>query len=125
MSFDLTTPFGAIELASLSDQPIAEANKMLLVVGARVANTGMKWVDDKRQSLGDQWGTAPARIEPVIGKLTLRGLKRAQAVRLQPLDVRGQPWGDARAFAIEGDAWTIDLTGEPGTPWYVIEVVQG
>ncbi len=124
MNFTLTTPFGALQLASLDDRPIAEAGRMLLVAGARVANTGMKWVDDKRQSLGDQWGTAPARLEPVTGKLVLRGLKQAREVRLQPLDVRGQPWGDPRPFVAEGDAWSVSLTGEPGTPWYVIQAVR-
>ena len=67
MECDWSTPFAAIQLASLEDRPIAEAGRLLLVTGARVANTGMKWLDETRRSLGEDWGAAPTRIEPVTG----------------------------------------------------------
>lgn len=125
LALDLTTPFAAVQLASLEERPIAEARRMLLVTGACVANTGMRWEDETRQSLGESWGAPPTRIEPVTGKLTLRGLRGATGVRLQALDARGQPLGEARAFVPEGADWSIALTGEPATPWYVVEVARG
>ncbi len=95
---------------------------MLLVAGARVANTGMKWLDDTRHSLGDEWGKAPTRIEPVSGTLILHDLRKANEVILKPLDNCGQPMGEGKPFTQEDDAWRIALSGEQVTLWYLIEV---
>ncbi len=120
-----SNPFAAIQLASLEDRPIAEAGRLLLVTGARVANTGMKWLDETRRSLGEEWGAAPTRIEPVTGSLVLHGIRGATALQLQPLDASGQPLGPARSFAKGGTGWTVTLAGDPATPWYVIEIQRG
>jgi hypothetical protein len=122
LASELITPFAAIQLASLDDVPLADAQRMLLVVGARVANTGMKWSDDARHSLGDQWGTSPTRIEPVKGTLDLRGLTGARRVLLQPLDERGQPAQEAKALSLSGDAWTVALDDQTATLWFLITV---
>ncbi len=119
---ELTTPFAAVQLASLDGAPLARAKRMLLVVGARVANTGMTWIDDSRQSLGDQWGVAPTRIEPVAGTLALRDLRGARGVTVQPLDERGQPAQEAKALSLAGGAWTAVLDGQPATLWYLVSV---
>ena len=122
ITFDLETPFAAIQLVSLDENPISEARRMLLVTGARVANTGMKWLDDTRHSMGDQWGKAPTRIEPVSGALILHNLQKADAVILRPLDNRGQLMGEGKAFTKDGDTWRVELSDELATLWYVIEV---
>jgi hypothetical protein len=121
MTLDLGTPFAAVQLVSLDENPISEARRMLLVTGARMANTGMKWLDDTRHSLGDQWGEAPTRIEPVLGTLALRGLQKADAVILKVLDNRGQPIGEGQQFTQENGDWLIALSDEPATLWYLIE----
>jgi hypothetical protein len=121
LEVELETPFAAITLSSLDERPIATTDRLLLSAAARVANTGMRWTDETRQSLGEQWGAPPIRIEPVVATITLRGLGAAGAL-LQPLDGRGQPWGASQPFANVDGALRIDLTGEPATPWYVIEV---
>ncbi|MBC7235068.1 MAG: hypothetical protein H5T69_04450 [Chloroflexi bacterium] len=122
MELELETPFAAVQLASLDGQDIARSERMLLSTGARVANTGMRWADETRQSLSDQWGTAPIRIEPVVATVTLRGLAGAKAVWLQPLDGCGQPMGEPRAFAAADEGFAIRLEGEPATPWYLVRV---
>ena len=124
LTFDLETPFGAVQLASLEAAPIAQARRLLLVTGARVANTGMRWKDSSRQSLGAQWGGAPIRIEPVTGRLTLRGLEGARAVTLYPLDPCGQPAPEGKPLQAAGDGWTVTLDGRPATAWYLIEVTR-
>jgi hypothetical protein len=122
----LETPFAAVQLASLDGEPIARAARLLLVTGARVANTGMRWLDDSRQSLGDNWGRAPTRIEPVAGAIALRGLEGAQRVALQPLDGCGQPMGEAQPFERQveegAEHWGFALRGEPPTLWYLVAV---
>ena len=121
MTLDLTTPFAAVQLVSLDEKPIPESERMLLVTGARVATTDMKWLDDTRHSLGDQWGKAPTRIEPVSGTIVLHNLMGARSVVLQPLDGQGQPTGEARQFVADGDDWSVVLSGDSGTVWYVVE----
>jgi hypothetical protein len=126
MGLELETPFAAVQLISLDGVPISQAGRLLLVTGARVANTGMRWLDDSRQSLGDGWGEAPTRIEPVVGTLSLGGLEAARRVVLEPLDGCGQPTGGVQPFerqAAEGrEWWEFSLTGDPPTPWYLIAV---
>ena len=119
---DLSTPFAAVQLASLDEADIARSERLLLVAGARIANTGMRWIDERRQSLGIHWGQAPIRLEPVTGTLTLQDLQDAKSVALQPLDSAGQPQGTALPFSRAGDAFTIELTGVPATPWYLVEI---
>ena len=92
-AFESQTPFCAVTLSSLDPKPIAASARLLLTAGARVANTGMEW-NEKRTSLTN-WGKAPARIEVVRGTVTFKGLKKAQAVTLQPLDVAGAAQGQA------------------------------
>ncbi len=121
MTFDLETPFAAVQLISLDENPISEAGRMLLVTGARVANTGMKWLDDTRHSLGEQWGEAPTRVEPVSGTLILRNLQKADKVILKPLDNCGQPVGKGMPFTQEDGAWRIALSDEMATLWYLVE----
>ena len=124
MTVDLETPFAAVQLVSLDAGPVAHAERMLLVTAARVANTGMAWQDDTRRSLGEQWGEAPTRIEPVTATLSLNGLTSATAVTLVPLDGAGQPTLGEMPFQPEGHTWRIRLTGKPGTVWYVVEVIR-
>jgi len=105
-------------------EPIARAQRLLLVAGARVANTGLRWKDDSRTSVGDQWGHAPARIEPVTGRLELCGLEGATGLTLYPLDPRGQPSAEGRPFLTEGDIWKITLDGKDATLWYLIKAAR-
>ena len=122
MNFDSETPFVTVQLISLDDKPIAESEKMLLVTGSRVANTNMKWMDDTRHSLADQWGKGPTRFEPVSGALVLRELGDAREIILKPLDTRGQPVGVEKHFQKDGYGWKIDIGDETATIWYLIEV---
>ena len=124
LALALETSFAAVMLTSVDDEPIAAASRLLLSATARVANTGMRWADKDRTTLGEQWGDSPIRIEPVIAALTLRGLENAARVSLQPLDGRGQPLGDSRLFHETGEGFSVELNGEPGTPWYLITVTR-
>jgi hypothetical protein len=121
LAADLRTPFASIQLHSLDGEPIASSERMLLVAAGRVANTGMVWKGEDRQSLEGGFGNAPARIEPVDAGIELRGLNAAGTIALIPLDVRGQPTGTALPFSRKGERWTIDLPVDAGTIWYLVE----
>jgi hypothetical protein len=121
LSVDLETSFAAVTVSSLDGRPLDQSARLLLVTAARVANTGMQWIDARRQSLGEQWGKAPTRIEPVKAMISLRSLG-GRAVHVQPLDVYGQPAGEPAALAINGE--TCELALPMGTPtlWYQLTV---
>ena len=116
-----TTPFCALTLSSLDDQPIAEAGRLLLTATAQVANTGMRW-NAERKSL-DAWGTPPARIEVVQGTVVLKDLASATAVKVEPLDGVGQLLGPAQDLRRSDQGWEVPLGTWP-TTWYLITVAR-
>ena len=104
---EIQTPFCALTLGSLDNQPVSSARKLLLTVTARAANSGMMW-NAKRTSL-ETWGTAPTRIEPVQGRIILTGLDQAREVRAQPLDGAGHPLGPSLALNRTSEGWVLAL----------------
>ena len=120
--FSTSVPFSALMVLSTSEAPISKADELLVSVAARVANTGMKWTDSTRQSLGDDWGGAPTRAEMVTGKLSLSDLTDAAAVWLYPLDERGQPTKGKRPFTLWGNEWTVALEESDASLWYLVRV---
>jgi len=116
---EMRTPFTALTLGALDAQPIATAQRLLLTVGSRTMNSGMTW-NEQRTSL-ENWGNAPARLEPLAGKVLLQGLKKAKAVVAQPLDGDGAPLGAVVPLARAGNEWKLDL-GQRTTVWYVLTI---
>ncbi|HEX4039411.1 MAG TPA: hypothetical protein VHX37_15235 [Acidobacteriaceae bacterium] len=119
LSAHIDNTFASLLLSSLDNQPIADSAKLLLVAGGRVENTGQQW-----NAVGTaltSWGASPTLIDQVRGTITLRALKRARAVLLQPIDGAGQPEGPAIPATRKGDDWILSL-GNPITTWYQITV---
>jgi hypothetical protein len=118
---ELATPFAAVQLVSLTGDPLSKSDHLLLVATARVANTGMVWQDDERRSLGGEMGYAPTRIEPVTGTLVFRDLSDdVRRLAVAPLDGCGQPMSDP--WVLDAAPFELVLTGEPATLWYDIRV---
>lgn len=118
-SASVANPFCAIVLVSLDGRSIAQSSRLLLTAGSRVANTGMEWNSSHTGVV--KWGGAPTLIEPVTGRIDLRGLDSATAVLAQPLDGAGHPLGPPLSAVRAGAAWQIHL-GDPATTWYTITV---
>jgi hypothetical protein len=119
LSADIANPFSAILLTSLDAQPIAQSSHLLLVAGARTVNSGMVW--NSAHTALEQWGSSPTLIEPVTGRISLRGLNGATAVLVQPLDGAGHLLGQPISATQAGDAWQITL-GTPATTWYSVTI---
>ncbi len=93
--------------------------RALLTATAYTQNTGMVWKDAARTSVGTKWGTAPSLVEPVPA--TVAFAPAAGAVRLYPLDARGQRSGPA----VEAAAGASLTLGPPHrTLWYEVEFVR-
>lgn len=119
LSAAVENEFCSIILASLDGRAISRSKRLLLAATARSANSGMIW-NEKRTTLAD-WGSAPTVIEPVKGKIALRGLEPSQGVETIPLDGGGKPLGDSVSVrAVKGDI-TLPV-GEQATTWYLIRI---
>jgi len=119
LSADLNNSFATVLLTSLDGKPLSRSDRMLLTVGSRVANTGMKW-NDAHTRLQNAGGF-PTLIEPVAGTVTLRNLDPAAEVRVTALDGAGKPIGDVIDAKKLADAWVFPV-GVPVTTWYVVSV---
>lgn len=119
LSVDVQSRFCTVMINSLESEPISRASRILLTIGSRVENTGMRW-DWRRARLTD-WGGSPTLIETVIGYVTLRGLERAKTVTAQPLDGSGRPMGPPISATKSDDGWRIPI-GNPVTTWYEVTV---
>jgi len=119
LSVESQTPFCAITLSALDNQPIARSGQLLLTATARVANSNMEW-NVKRNSLV-KWGDAPTRLEPVAATCVLAGLENARQVLAQPLNGAGLA-GAKTETAKTGDQWALKL-GAPTTS-YLISILR-
>jgi len=111
--------FCTLQLSSMDEQPIASSSKLLLIAGGPVENSGQIW-----NSAGTDvtsFGGSPTLVEPVKGTVTLRGIKGAHSVLLQPIDGAGQPLGQAQRAQKSGADWKLSL-GFVTTTWYEIIV---
>jgi hypothetical protein len=121
LSAEVQNRFCTIAITSLELEPISRASKLLLTLGSRVENEGMRW-NDRRSNLSE-WGGSPTLIEPVVGRITLRKLDRAKSVSAQPLDGSGQHLGTAIRAEKGAEGWEIPL-GKPVTTWYEVTVTH-
>lgn len=119
LSVDLTNDFASVVLTSLDDKPISQSSRMLLSAASHVGNTGMKW-NAERSKLIDQGGP-PTLIEPVAGKVTLRGLSGATAVSALALDGAGHALGEAISAVKTEQDWKFPI-GVAVTTWYIVSV---
>jgi hypothetical protein len=119
LSAQIENRFATLVLTSMDGRPLSVSSRMLLTAGSRVANTGMKW-NEAHTRLVEQ-GVPPTLIEPVTGRLELRGLQRARGVQAEALDGAGHILGQITAAKHGEGAWTLPI-GEPATTWYVISV---
>ena len=121
LSADVQNRFCAIVITSLESESISRASRLLLTLGSRVENEGMRW-NDRRSNLSE-WGGSPTLIEPVVGRITLRGLERVKAVSAQPLDGSGQPMGEPILVEKKTGGWEISI-GKAVTTWYELTVTH-
>ena len=104
------------------EEPVgAPADLSFLTAGARVVNTGSRWNEAGTGLV--EWGGAPTLVEPVRGRVVLRGLDAAARVEATALDPGG--WLAAMTWpAVRTDGgWQIELGREP-TVWYVVDVAR-
>jgi hypothetical protein len=119
----VTNNFCAITLSSLDNEPIAQSSRLLLTAGSRVQNTGFRWNENRTDAARGGRGEAPSLIEVVTGTITLRDLKNATSVVVQPLDGAGKPLGEPLPARNIREGWQFSV-GDPATTWFTIHVTR-
>jgi hypothetical protein len=80
----LQTPFAAIQVVPADPgKPIADAERLLISAVARQSSDGMKW-DDKHTGVSNQWGKPPAKVEVVMGELSIASSRPVEVWALGP-----------------------------------------
>ena len=119
LSAEVENRFCTIVITSLEEEPISRASRLLLTLGSRVENQGMRW-NDRRSNLAE-WGGSPTLIEPVSSRITLRNLDQAKTVSAQALDGSGEPLGEPIRAEKKPAGWDLPL-GKMVTTWYEVIV---
>jgi len=101
-----------VAVAAMDGQSLAASSRLLVSGLGRTVNSGAVWREDGRSLL--QWGTAPTRIEPLAGAVTLAG---RGALRAWALDGAGARTG-AAAVRRDGEALVLRLDPALRTAWY-------
>lgn len=113
VSVQIAGPASAsIMIVPLDGKPLEQSTKILITACGRCENTGMEFSEDRR-TVGRSWGTAPVRIEPVEGQITLPSSGKWTC---KPLNADGTvrrevPCRDNR----------MELKAEYETMWYLVE----
>lgn len=95
-----------------------KTGKILVVATGYSENTGMKWKNEQKNSVGKDWGKSPSRIEIVPAEITLPAA--AKDVQAWSLDERGQRKNKLKVSEKDGQA--VVTIGKPEkTLWYEIE----
>jgi len=116
-----TAQFGAVTLQSQDGQPITTSEQLLLGVFTRVENTGMVWNEDETSL--DEWGTAPALIEPIQFTATLT-LSGTSGIGVWALDETGAPHHRlAHQVPAPGRIRFVVDTGTDTALWYGVRRV--
>ena len=76
------------------------------------------------RTVTERIGAAPSRIEPVTGRIVLKGLTDAQAVSILALDGADRPLSPPLDARRAGDGWEVDLDSAVPTVWYEIKVTR-
>ncbi len=115
-AFDISTPFAVTALQSLTDDPIAESDRLLLTATARAQNTDMAF-NMARNTIVER-GRPPIIAEPVEGTIAFR--TSANRLVLRPIRVDGTR-GPAVQVPVRNGKATVELKADYKTIFYAIE----
>jgi len=112
-----TTPtnWGTVTLTALDGKPLNESSNSLLVVAGRAENTGMGW-NEKRNSVGTEWGTAPTIVEGIPVIITLHEMDK---FRLFKLDSAGNKGSEVKTVN-KRRTQVLHIGSQHKTLWYLL-----
>ncbi len=110
----------AITLTAMSGSFAGPTCRALVTATGYVENTGMRWKNAARDSVGKDWGEAPTLVEGIPARITLP--VSAKSVQAWAMDASGQRKAPlAVGTSAEGNA-VITIGPEAQTIWYEVVV---
>ena len=104
--------WACIQLTVIDGADFAHARRILITATGAAENTGMKWRDAAKTSVGTDWGKAPSVVEGIAATIQF---PNAGKLKAWALDERGYRRGEV-PFA-EGK---LEITPEHKTLWYEV-----
>jgi len=111
--------WSTIALTLLEGESFSTTARALLIATGQTENTDMKWTNEKKNSVSDQWGSSPVLTECVPFEITLP--VQASRVQVFALDTQGNPLEACKVHSI-GDKALITSSGDTKTFWYEIRI---
>lgn len=99
---------------------LSQPTRVLVTATGYAENTGMKWKDAAKSSVGRDWGGAPSRVEGVSARLSFP--VHSDRVQAWALDPRGQRQRQLPVSASVLESSLIELGPEWLTLWYEVEI---
>jgi hypothetical protein len=106
------SPWACVQATVMEGGAFADARRILVTATASAENTGMKWRDAEKTTVGRNWGHAPSLVEGVNGTIEFSAKRPWKA---WALDERGQ-----RREAVPMEDGTLVLNPENRTLWYEV-----
>jgi len=116
LTIEPITPYNVVAVSSMTRDPIATSQRLLVTAVARVEPTGFQWVDEWRREVANP-GLPPLLQEPVRARVVWR---RAGTVRAYALDSNGNRAGPV-AVEKNGNGQQMDIDGRlPSMHWEMV-----
>jgi hypothetical protein len=110
--------WATINLTLMEGADLKSAKRILITATGLTENTDMRWKDDKKTSVGKDWGKSPSLVEGIAAKISLPSLANAKAWALDGL---GQRKTEVPLEQSNGRT-QIELSPAQQTLWWEIEV---
>jgi hypothetical protein len=112
--------WSVVSLTAIKGELARGPARIVVIATGDIENEGMKWTNEKKESVDRNWGTGPTLVETVPARLTLP--VSADKVRVWALDERGQRGSPLGVEAGAGGNAVIAIGPPQRTLWYEIEV---
>jgi hypothetical protein len=111
--------WAALTLTAIDGSDFRSPGRLLVTATGDAENTGMRWKNAEKNSVGSDWGRAPSLVEGITARIVLP--VPARGLKAWALDERGQrkhvmPVGEAEGKAV------LELGPKYHTLWYEVEV---
>lgn len=103
----------------LPNQKLDSVGRTFLTVSSRSEPSDWKWLDSSR---AEGWGKAPMLMDVVKARIAFKLNQSVKAVRVLPLDEKGQKLSEPFFATKSGDEFRITIDqSQTKTPWFSLE----
>ncbi len=106
------TGFACVQLTVLDGADFKTAKRILITATGTAENTGQQWTDDKKETVGKNWGHAPSLVEGLAARITL---PLSTKLKAWALDDRGQ-----RRAEVPMPDGVLEISSAHQTLWYEV-----